>query len=95
VAVTTLSHGSVALDEAIRQVQPARLLREGGCGYKALMVAQGEADVYLYPQPGTKVLPKLSFLLRLLFTCEGSTKEMGHLRSRGYSAFDGRTHDRP
>ncbi len=40
-AVTTLSHGSAALDEAIQQVRPDKLVREGGCGYKALMVAQG------------------------------------------------------
>ncbi len=54
VAVSTLSHGSPALDAAIAKVRPAVLRREGGCGFKALLVAQGAADVYLYPQPGTK-----------------------------------------
>ena len=54
VAVTTASHSSAALDEVIALVAPDSVVREGGCGYKALMVAQGQADVYLYPQPGTK-----------------------------------------
>ncbi len=54
VAVTTLSHSSAALDDAIARVKPDTVVREGGCGYKSLLLAQGVADLYLYPQPGTK-----------------------------------------
>ena len=54
VAVTTASHSSAAVDEAIALCKPDTVMREGGCGYKALLVAQEVADVYLYPQPGTK-----------------------------------------
>jgi 3'(2'), 5'-bisphosphate nucleotidase len=54
VAISTLSHGSAALDAAIARVRPDVVRREGGCGYKALLIAQGVGDIYLYPQPGTK-----------------------------------------
>jgi len=54
VAVTSASHATEQLDKQIKLVNPDVLLREGGCGYKCLLVCQNVADVYLYPQMGTK-----------------------------------------
>lgn len=54
VAVTSASHGSPALAEALARCAPDAVLHEGGCGYKALLVMLGVADAYVYPQPGTK-----------------------------------------
>lgn len=53
VVVTSASHGHKALDDAIALVAPDVVIREGGCGYKCLLVMQGVADSYLYPVTGT------------------------------------------
>ena len=50
----TESHSSEMLEQAVRAVAPAELLRTGGCGHKILMVLEGVVDAYIYPSQGTK-----------------------------------------
>ena len=52
--ITTMSHNNALVDRSVKAVKPGKLVRAGGSGYKILMVLEGEADVYLFPTPGTK-----------------------------------------
>jgi len=53
--VTTASHNSAAVDEAIRKIKPDEVIRAGGAGYKVLMLLDSKADVYVYPTSGCKL----------------------------------------
>lgn len=54
VVVTTRSHASQINFEAISAMNPSRIARVGGSGYKALLVLLGEVDAYVYASKGTK-----------------------------------------
>jgi len=53
--VTTRSHRHPLVEEAVlkMKVPEQRIKRIGGAGNKCVLVAGGDADVYLYPCPGT------------------------------------------
>jgi len=53
--VTTASHNSPTVEEAIHKIQPDEVIRAGGAGYKVLMLLDGKADVYVYPTSGCKL----------------------------------------
>jgi 3'(2'), 5'-bisphosphate nucleotidase len=50
----TRSHPTAELESALQALHPAQIIRAGGCGFKVLKVLEAEADLYLYPSPGTK-----------------------------------------
>eukprot|EP00028_Trichosphaerium_sp_Am-I-7-wt_P015702 CAMPEP_0168512678 /NCGR_PEP_ID=MMETSP0405-20121227/2955_1 /TAXON_ID=498012 /ORGANISM="Trichosphaerium sp, Strain Am-I-7 wt" /LENGTH=290 /DNA_ID=CAMNT_0008531255 /DNA_START=44 /DNA_END=912 /DNA_ORIENTATION=+ len=54
VVCTTRSHGSKIIEEGLKKLSPTEIMRVGGAGYKSLLLLEGKADIYLYPQPGTK-----------------------------------------
>eukprot|EP01114_Cavostelium_apophysatum_P014975 TRINITY_DN3998_c0_g1_i2.p1 TRINITY_DN3998_c0_g1~~TRINITY_DN3998_c0_g1_i2.p1 ORF type:complete len:475 (-),score=112.19 TRINITY_DN3998_c0_g1_i2:33-1457(-) len=54
VLATTRTHSDQYVEAAIACIAPDEILRVGGAGYKALLVLQGKADVYLFPTKGTK-----------------------------------------
>lgn len=54
VITTTRSHASQVNLDAITAMNPCRITRAGGSGYKALLVLLGEADAYVYASKGTK-----------------------------------------
>lgn len=53
--VTTASHSSPAVDDAIRKIAPDEVIRAGGAGYKVLMLIDDLADLYVYPTSGCKL----------------------------------------
>jgi len=55
VVTTTASHHSPAIDAAIQRIKPSSIIRIGGCGYKATLVMEKKADVYLYNTGGCKL----------------------------------------
>jgi len=55
VLTTTASHHSPQIDAAIQRINPSRVIRVGGCGYKATLVMERKADVYLYNTGGCKL----------------------------------------
>ena len=52
--VITRSHFSDLVDQTVKSIDPAELMRAGGCGNKILMVLEGKADAYVHPSVGTK-----------------------------------------
>eukprot|EP01118_Nematostelium_gracile_P010140 TRINITY_DN3468_c0_g1_i2.p1 TRINITY_DN3468_c0_g1~~TRINITY_DN3468_c0_g1_i2.p1 ORF type:complete len:340 (-),score=86.87 TRINITY_DN3468_c0_g1_i2:27-902(-) len=54
VMATTKTHSSPQVEEGIRTINPNEVMRVGGAGYKALLVLEGKADIYLFASPGTK-----------------------------------------
>jgi len=54
VLTTTRSHGSPEVEKSISLLKPKEVIKIGGAGYKALLLLQGKADVYVFPTPGTK-----------------------------------------
>lgn len=54
VIVTTRSHSSDINTASIEALNPTKILKAGGSGYKALLVLLGEADAYIYASKGTK-----------------------------------------
>lgn len=54
VIVTTRSHSSQVNLDTITAMNPSKITRVGGSGYKALLVLLGEADAYVYASKGTK-----------------------------------------
>jgi len=55
ILVTTASHGSEIVENAIGKIKPDKVIRAGGAGFKTLMVLEGKADVYVFPTPGCKL----------------------------------------
>lgn len=54
IIITTRSHASQINLDAIKAMNPTKIVRAGGSGYKALCVLLGEADAYVYASKGTK-----------------------------------------
>lgn len=54
VLITTASHFSAEVQEAIALIKPDQVIRAGGSGNKVVQILLGVADVYVYPTPGTK-----------------------------------------
>ena len=54
IIITTRSHSSQVNLEAIQAMNPTKIARAGGSGYKALSVLLGETDAYVYASKGTK-----------------------------------------
>lgn len=52
--VTTKVHGSEQLEQMIKLMQPDKVVRVGGAGYKILTVIDKKSDLYAYPTKGTK-----------------------------------------
>lgn len=48
------SHFTDLVDQTVKALNPAHLLRGGGCGNKILMVLEGKVDAYVFPSNGTK-----------------------------------------
>ncbi|XP_014258826.1 3'(2'),5'-bisphosphate nucleotidase 1 [Cimex lectularius] len=51
---TSKSHFNPLIETAIELLQPDQVKKEGGAGYKVLMLMEGKAHAYVYPVPGTK-----------------------------------------
>ncbi|RWS24758.1 3'(2'):5'-bisphosphate nucleotidase 1-like protein [Leptotrombidium deliense] len=54
IVTTTRSHGSKAINEAIKAINPHEVIRVGGAGHKVLLVIEGEAHAYVFPSKGCK-----------------------------------------
>ena len=54
IVTTTRSHSSQVNLDAITALNPVKITRAGGSGYKSLLVLLGEADAYVYASKGTK-----------------------------------------
>eukprot|EP00795_Rhopilema_esculentum_P003417 gene3416-1782_t len=54
IVTTTKSHSNKAVLEAVQAVQPDKVIRTGGAGYKVLQVIEGVADAYVFASPGCK-----------------------------------------
>ena len=52
--VTSSHHCGPADLVFLQSLQPTQLSNATGCGYKALMVVNGEAALYVFPRPGQK-----------------------------------------
>jgi len=55
VLITTASHNSPQVEKAIQLIQPDKVIREGGAGYKSLLLMEKLVDVYVYPTMGCKL----------------------------------------
>eukprot|EP00727_Mastigamoeba_balamuthi_P003221 m51a1_g12897 putative 3 (2 ) -bisphosphate nucleotidase 1 (191) ;mRNA; r:2362-3217 len=55
VVAVTESHATPVVERAIAKLSPSKVLRVGGCGYKVMVVIEGTADLYMLPNPGTKL----------------------------------------
>lgn len=54
VVTVTRSHFNQLVQDALDEIKPDVILREGGAGNKFLKVIEGHADAYVFPTRGTK-----------------------------------------
>ncbi|EFA75870.1 bisphosphate nucleotidase [Heterostelium album PN500] len=54
ILATTASHYNEQVDRAVQLIKPDKVIRAGGAGFKALMVIERLADVYVFPTVGMK-----------------------------------------
>jgi len=52
--VTSAHHCNAADLAFLQSLQPAQITNASGCGYKVLLVINGEAALYVFPRPGQK-----------------------------------------
>ena len=50
----TRSHPGPAIEEAIKRLQPAEVVRAGGAGGKVALMLDGRVDAWIFPVKGTK-----------------------------------------
>ncbi|KAF2072702.1 hypothetical protein CYY_005982 [Polysphondylium violaceum] len=55
IIVTTASHYTQKIEESIKKINPDKVIKTGGAGYKTLMVIENRADVYVFPSVGSKL----------------------------------------
>lgn len=54
IATTTRSHSNELVQSALRAIEPTKILRVGGAGYKVLQLLEGEAQAYIFASAGCK-----------------------------------------
>lgn len=54
VATTTRSHSNELVQNALRAIEPTKVLRVGGAGYKVLQLLEGDAQAYIFASAGCK-----------------------------------------
>lgn len=54
VITTTRSHSSGLVMEAVEAMNPDKIIKAGGAGYKVLLLLEGAADAYVFASPGCK-----------------------------------------
>lgn len=54
IATTTRSHSNELVQSALEALEPTKILRVGGAGYKVLLLLEGDAHAYIFATPGCK-----------------------------------------
>jgi len=54
IVVTTRSHGTEAVRNAIAACEPTEVQKVGGAGHKVLLLIEGKAHAYIFASPGCK-----------------------------------------
>lgn len=54
IATTTRSHSNELVQSALLALEPTKILRVGGAGYKVLQLLEGDAHAYIFATPGCK-----------------------------------------
>lgn len=52
IATTTRSHSNELVQSALRAIEPTKVIRVGGAGYKVLQLLEGDAHAYIFASPG-------------------------------------------
>ncbi|EGG13653.1 bisphosphate nucleotidase [Cavenderia fasciculata] len=55
ILVTSASHYDERVDRATKKINPDKVIRTGGAGFKILMIIENLADVYIFPTVGSKL----------------------------------------
>jgi len=55
ILTTTQSHYTDELNEKLLKIQPEKIIKEGGAGYKSVNLIENNAQVYCYPAKGTSL----------------------------------------
>lgn len=54
IATTTRSHSNESVQSALRAIEPTKVIRVGGAGYKVLQLLEGDAHAYVFASGGCK-----------------------------------------
>lgn len=54
IATTTRSHSNELVQSALRAINPTKVIRVGGAGYKVLQLLEGDAHAYVFASSGCK-----------------------------------------
>lgn len=54
VATTTRSHSNELVQSALHAIEPTKVIRVGGAGYKVLQLLEGDAQAYVFASAGCK-----------------------------------------
>lgn len=54
IATTTRSHSNEMVQSALRAIEPTKVIRVGGAGYKVLQLLEGDANAYVFASSGCK-----------------------------------------
>ena len=52
--VTSRNHATEIIKSSLNKIPKSELILRGGCGFKIIVLLDGNADCYLYPSRGTK-----------------------------------------
>lgn len=54
IATTTRSHSNELVQSALKAIEPTKVIRVGGAGYKVLQLLEGDAHAYVFASAGCK-----------------------------------------
>lgn len=65
IATTTRSHSNELVQNALRAIEPTKVIHVGGAGYKVLQLLEGDAHAYVFASAGCKKWDTCGMLNRL------------------------------
>lgn len=68
IATTTRSHSNELVQSALQAIEPTKVIRVGGAGYKVLQLLEGDAHAYVFASAGCKKWDTCG-KLHLSFSC--------------------------
>lgn len=67
IVTTTRSHSNELVQSALRAIEPTKVIRVGGAGYKVLQLLEGDAHAYVFASAGCKKWDTCGKLFTILF----------------------------
>lgn len=67
IVTTTRSHSNELVQSALKALEPSKVIRVGGAGYKVLQLLEGSAHAYVFASAGCKKWDTCGWLIHMFF----------------------------